>query len=118
MKQRIQQGSRWGGTALAALACCTLLLSLLSSALAQAGLLQIQDDPSQWVMSGRTYSRWNYSPLDQINLDNVDQLQVAWTFQTGVLDAHEAEPLVVGDMMYIVTPKPNTVYALDLTRQG
>ena len=52
--------------------------------------------------------------LDQINKDNVDDLQVAWTFSTGVLRGHEGSPLVIGDMMYVHTPFPNTVYALDL----
>ncbi|MGH6864106.1 MAG: PQQ-dependent dehydrogenase, methanol/ethanol family, partial [Methylocella sp.] len=45
-------------------------------------------------------------------------LQVAWTFSTGVLRGHEGAPLVVGDVMYIVTPFPNTVYALDLNHEG
>ena len=40
------------------------------------------------------------------------QLQVAWTFSTGVLRGHEGAPLVIGDMMYLATPFPNIVYAL------
>ncbi|MGD9738186.1 MAG: PQQ-binding-like beta-propeller repeat protein [Bauldia sp.] len=70
------------------------------------------------VMPSITYSGWNYSLLDQITLDNVADLQVAWTWQVGILDSHEASPLVVGDTMYIVSPKPNYVYALDLTQNG
>jgi len=38
--------------------------------------------------------------------------------QLGIQDSFEASPLVIGDTMYLVTPKPNHVYALDLTRQG
>ena len=45
-------------------------------------------------------------------------LQVAWTFSTGVLRGHEGAPLVVGDMMYVHTPFPNMVYALDLEHDG
>jgi lanthanide-dependent methanol dehydrogenase len=37
-----------------------------------------------------------------------------WSFSTGVLHGHEAAPLVVGDTMYVVTPFPNILYALDL----
>src|SRR5215467_11704278 len=69
-------------------------------------------------MPNGNYSGWNYSGLDQINLNNVQNLSMAWSMQLGILDAHEASPLVIGDTMYIVTPKPNYVYALDLTRDG
>ena len=44
-------------------------------------------------------------------------LQVAWTFSTGVLRGHEGQPLVIGNVMYLVTPFPNTVYALDLNHE-
>lgn len=93
-------------------------LTVSSTALANQELRQLMEDAGQWPISGRSYSGWNYSPLDQINVDNVRHLQVVWTFQTGVMDSHEAEPLVVGDTMFVVTPKPNTVYALDLRRDG
>ncbi len=59
-----------------------------------------------------------FSPLDQINASNVGKLQVAWTFSTGVLRGHEGAPLVIGNVMYLVTPFPNIVYALDLNNDG
>ena len=77
-----------------------------------------EGDASHWVMPNANYAGWNYSPLDQINVDNVENLVMAWTMQLGVQDSFEASPLVIGDTMYLVTPKPNHVYALDLTRQG
>jgi PQQ-dependent dehydrogenase (methanol/ethanol family) len=52
--------------------------------------------------------------LDQINTKNVSNLKVAWTFSTGVLRGHEGSPLVVGNTMYLHTPFPNIVYALNL----
>src|SRR4029079_14413269 len=48
----------------------------------------------------------------------VKQLGVRLTFSTGVNAGHEAAPLVVNNTMYVVTPWPNIVYALDLTRPG
>src|SRR5690606_14189451 len=87
-------------------------------AFANEDLLRLQQDPGQWAINNGNYAGWNYSPLDQINTSNVSSLQVAWTFQTGILDNHEAEPLVVDDTMYIATPKPNTIYALDLGDSG
>src|SRR5690606_8590564 len=91
---------------------------LAAPLMANDDVLSIQSDPGQIVMPNITYNGWHYSELDQINLDNVQDLQVAWTFQVAVTDQHEAPPLVVGDTMYIVTPKPNYVLALDLNNDG
>ncbi len=89
-----------------------------SGALANDNVLALQANPGNNLMPSISYNGWNYSTLDQINLANVADLQLAWTWQVGILDSHEAPPLVIGDMMYIVSPKPNYVYALDLTRNG
>src|SRR5690606_38788073 len=64
------------------------------------------------------YANTRYSTLDQINKDNVKDLRVAWTFSTGVLRGHEGSPLVIGDVMYVHTPFPNKVFALDLNDGG
>ncbi len=69
-------------------------------------------------MPGRNYQATRYSGLDQINTGNAKDLKVAWTFSTGVNRGHEAAPLVVGDTMYVVTPFPNILYALDLKNGG
>jgi PQQ-dependent dehydrogenase (methanol/ethanol family) len=94
------------------------ILGMLSTALANESLLELEQDEAIRVMPTGNYAGWNYSPLDQITTDNVQDLEVAWTFQTGVTDSHEASPIVVNDTMYILTPKPNTVYAIDLAQQG
>ena len=96
-----------------------LALALGSSgASANDQLIQLAKDPNQWVMPARDYSSTRYSPLDQINADNVKNLRPVWTFSTGVLRGHEGGPLVVGNTMYVHTPFPNIVYALDLTKEG
>src|ERR1041385_8857381 len=77
-------------------------------------LLQMQNNPASWVLANGNYANQRYSTLSQINRDNVHELQVAWTFSTGVLRGHEGGPLVIGDVMYVHTPFPNMVYALDL----
>ncbi len=64
------------------------------------------------------YANTRYSTLDQITPETVGRLKVAWTFSTGVLRGHEGAPLVVGHIMYVHTPFPNTVYALDLDQDG
>ena len=85
---------------------------------ANSELQQLIDDPNQWVIQTGDYKNQRYSQLDQINKDNVGDLQVAWTFSTGVLRGHEGSPLVIGDTMYVHTPFPNIVYALDLANDG
>ena len=80
-------------------------------------LMALSQDANNWVMWGRTYDGSRYSPLDQINKETVGNLQVAWTFSTGVLRGHEGGPLVIGDTMWIHTPVPNKVFSLNLNDQ-
>jgi lanthanide-dependent methanol dehydrogenase len=75
-------------------------------------------DDGQWVMPAKNYASTRFSELAEITADNVQNLRLAWTFSTGVLRGHEAAPIVVGDTMYIVTPYPNLLHALDLRNQG
>jgi len=67
-----------------------------------------------WPTSAGDPQGTRFSPLEQINARNVGSLKLAFSFATGNDKGHEAAPLVVGDTMYLVTPYPNTVYALDL----
>jgi PQQ-dependent dehydrogenase (methanol/ethanol family) len=69
-------------------------------------------------MPAKNYASTRYSSLAQITPANVGSLRIVSTFSTGVVRGHEAAPLVVNNTMYIVTPFPNYVYALDLTQPG
>ncbi|MEI2384313.1 methanol/ethanol family PQQ-dependent dehydrogenase [Breoghania sp. JC706] len=89
-----------------------------SFAYANDELVEMQKNPKNWVMQLGDYSSTRYSKLDQINKSNVGNLQVAWTFSTGVLRGHEGGPLVIDDIMYVHTPFPNKVFALDLNDNG
>ena len=95
-----------------------LTISAAVPAAANESLLKAQDDTSQNVMQLGNYAGTRYSTLDQINKGNVGDLQVAWTFSTGVLRGHEGAPLVVDGVMFVHTPFPNNVYALDLANDG
>ena len=86
-------------------------------ALADADLDQKIADPANWAAQAGDYSNHRYSELKQITASNVGKLQVAWTMSTGVLRGHEGSPLVIGDTMYIHTPFPNNVYAVNLKDQ-
>ncbi len=93
--------------------------ALLSFGAANADeLVTLQKDPKQWALPTGDYANTRYSSLKQINTENVGKLAPAWTFSTGVLRGHEGAPLVVGDVMYLHTPFPNIVYALDLNDSG
>lgn len=78
------------------------------------------DDPADpqnsWKYYGKTTAGTRYAPYQQINRDNVDQLQVAWTFRTGEEAVPGSEdqntPIQVGDSLYLCTPR-NRVFALD-----
>ena len=81
-------------------------------------VMALSQDANNWVMWGRTYDGQRYSPLNQINKDNVGNLQVAWTFSTGVLRGHEGGPLVIGDTMWVHTPFPNKVFSINIADQS
>ena len=81
-------------------------------------VMALSQDANNWAMWGRTYDGTRYSPLNQINKDNVGGLQVAWTFSTGVLRGHEGGPLVIGDTMWVHTPFPNKVFSINLADQS
>jgi PQQ-dependent dehydrogenase (methanol/ethanol family) len=75
-------------------------------------------EDGQWTMPAKDYASTRYSGLAQINRGNVSKLKLAFAFDTRNRRGHEAAPLVVGSMMYIVTPYPNQVWALDLAKGG
>jgi alcohol dehydrogenase (cytochrome c) len=81
-------------------------------------LLNADQHPGQWVMPAGDYANQRYSALKQINTENASKLHPVWTFSTGVLRGHEGGPLIIGDTMYVHTPFPNTVFALDVNENG
>jgi PQQ-dependent dehydrogenase (methanol/ethanol family) len=87
-------------------------------AYANEELNKMAQNPKDWVMPAGDYANTRYSKLNQITAANVGKLQVAWTFSTGVLRGHEGGPLIIGNMMYVHTPFPNKVYALDLSQEN
>jgi alcohol dehydrogenase (cytochrome c) len=69
-------------------------------------------EPENWLMTRGNYQGWSYSPLDQINAENVGDLVPLWAFSTGVDSGHEAPPIVNDGVMFISNPY-NLVLALD-----
>jgi PQQ-dependent dehydrogenase (methanol/ethanol family) len=88
--------------------------ALAAPAFANDSVVKCIADENNWCMQQHDYNAHRYSALDQINTKNVGSMKVAWTFSTGVLRGHEGSPLVIGNTMYLHTPFPNIVYALNL----
>ncbi len=76
------------------------------------------DPAGDWHMQARDFANTRYSTLDQINVDTVKRLRVAWTFSDGAAYGHEGAPLVIDSVMYVVAPFPDVAYALDLSKPG
>src|SRR6202140_4272206 len=68
--------------------------------------------PGDWLNWRRTDNAWGYSPLDQINRQNVQQLQLAWSWAMDDTGAQEATPLAYDGVMYLPNPR-GVIQALD-----
>ncbi len=73
----------------------------------------LNPDPADWLMYSRTYDSQRFSPLSEINRQNVGQLRMAWSRGMGA-GIHENIPLVHGGVMYVANPM-NVIQALDAT---
>ncbi len=100
-----------------------LLISILAASFANASTFTPANDADEWTAYGRDAGGTRYSPLTQINRENVKQLKVAWTYNTGALtvqgrsvknSAFEATPILVDGTLYLTTPF-SRVIALDPT---
>ncbi len=60
-------------------------------------------DPADWLHWRRTLDGWGYSPLDEINRDNVYQLQLVWSWQMRP-GLSQPTPLVYNGVMYLPNP--------------
>jgi alcohol dehydrogenase (cytochrome c) len=107
--------TRKSAVAIGLILSATAFTAALPAAAQTPDLKSLGADPDQWVMPAKNWSSTRYSALDQINTGNVGQLRLAWTFSDGIDKGQEAAPLVVGNTMYVVTPFPNKLIALDAT---
>ncbi len=99
----------------------SLLLMTVLPVMAQSnngGFTPVEDedlrnpDPADWPMWHRNYEAWSYSPLDQINPDNVGALQLAWA-RAMEAGGQAATPLIYDGVMYLSQPGGEELWALD-----
>ena len=102
----------------AALACVAAALATPLPAEAQGARIdpvtdaELQDPPpEEWLMWRRTLDGWGYSPLDQINRDNVDRLRMVWTRALGP-GRQQGTPLVRNGVLFMPNPR-DIIQAID-----
>lgn len=95
----------------AALSIALLLLTIYSpNSIAQD--VHSQAKQHDWPAYGGGPHDIRYSPLAEINRDNVKDLQVAWTYDTGEKGGLESSPIIVNGVLYGITPMQE-IFALD-----
>lgn len=77
-----------------------------------ARIIAADQEPQNWLTHGRTYGEQRYSPLDQVNDQNVAGLGLAWSFATATTRGLQASPIVVDGTLY-TTGTWSVVWALD-----
>ncbi|HEY2774737.1 MAG TPA: PQQ-dependent dehydrogenase, methanol/ethanol family [Candidatus Binatia bacterium] len=77
-----------------------------------AALASADSATSDWITHGRTYSEQRYSPLDEINDNNVTKIKPVWTFFTGLTRGHESTPIAVDGVLFF-TGSWSVVFAVD-----
>src|SRR5215510_16606381 len=97
----------------------TALAAVLAMTPAQAGpvttddLVKAQDNAGEWLMYGRDYRNWRYSPLTEITPDNAGKLSPVWAMSTGgQFGGLEATPLFHDGVLYF-TADYGRVFAVD-----
>ena len=78
----------------------------------EARLLAADENPGQWMSTGRDYNEQRFSPLTKINDKNVKQLGLAWFGEFDTRRGQESTPLVIDGVLYVTTAW-SKIYAYD-----
>lgn len=106
----MKTGSTFARASLRAMLIPLILLAAPCAALAQAG--------ATWTTPAGDLQGTRYSALNEITTSNASTLVEEFNFPTNTIASHEGNPLVVNNIMYVVTPWPNKLIAMDLTKPG
>ncbi len=99
--RRVTQKLTLAATALALAACNNAEPE--AGNVTEARLLAAADDPDNWLSYGRTYAEQRFSPLADIDDENVGELSLAWAVEFDTSRGQEATPIVVDGTMYVST---------------
>ena len=96
----------WGYAVLATIAlagCSEMAAQENAGDIDAISLVNADADWANWITHGRTYSEQRFSPLEQINRDNVGELGLAWFADMDTARGQEATPLVMDGKLYVTT---------------
>jgi PQQ-dependent dehydrogenase (methanol/ethanol family) len=99
------------------LVIATALISLAGHANSQPAAQTVNESSimnpeGEWLSYGRTYREQRFSPLDSVNRDNVDELDLVWSFKFDTARGMEATPIVHDGVIYVSTGWSH-VHAID-----
>ena len=99
------------------LVIATALMSLASHANSKPAAQTVNESSimnpgGEWLSHGRTYQEQRFSPLDSVNRDNVDELDLVWSFKFDTARGMEATPIVHDGVIYVSTGWSH-VHAID-----
>lgn len=89
-----------------------LFLCVIFAATATLARSETQSANQNWSVYGGDPENTHYSTLSQINRDNVQDLRVAWEYDTGEAGGLETSPLIVDGVLYGITPSQK-IFALN-----
>ena len=78
----------------------------------QSRIINADSEPHNWLAHGRDYNEQRYSPLDQINTETIQNLELEWSLDMGTTRGLEATPIVDNGIMF-VSSTWSVVHALD-----
>ncbi len=81
----------------------TAASSAMAANVSQDRLLNAVNEPGQWMMVGGTYDERHYSPLDEIDRDNVNELGLAWYADYDINLSQQGTPLYIDGVIYVST---------------
>lgn len=116
--KRHQSGRASGRRGHHGFAAIAFALAALAATAPSPAAAQGAGSGAEWSTPSGTLQATRYSTLADISSANVARLVEEFSVPTGTRGAHQGQPLVVGGRMYIVTPYPNRLIALDLAHPG
>jgi len=106
---KLRSGTFFAGVSLAA-----MLMASVGVSRANDSVVKVASDPNGWAIAGHDYGNTRFSPLKQINSENVGKLQLAYSMSLASLRSNESSPIVIGKTLYVSTSwGPKYVYAID-----
>ena len=78
----------------------------------QSRIINADNEPHNWLAHGRDYKEQRYSPLDQINTETIQNLELEWSLDMGTTRGLEATPIVDNGIMF-VSSTWSVVHAID-----